>query len=119
MRKICVLLVLVISCGDGAELSAQHGRCDSLEGRVFMSVEEMECGLTPNGVAKCPWQIQFRSADSDASTLSWRHSDVEETLRVTCDGAMVSAATAQQRELSGWYDDATRQLTWDGVAYRE
>lgn len=119
MHKHHLLLMLIAGCSGTENVAAQHGRCAALEGKIFTSLGELECGLTPTGVATCHWQLEFRSADIDASTLSWRHSDVEETLRVTCDGAMLTAVASPQRQLNGWYDVETRQLTWEGVAYSE
>lgn len=119
MRTLRLLLLLIMGCDGSGDVAAQHGRCSALEGRNFTSLVSLECGLTPTGVALCPWHIEIGAADNDVSTMSWRHSDVAETLRVTCDGAMIATATSPQRALTGWYDTETRQLTWDDVTYSE
>lgn len=110
-------VVACVACGQAESQVEQLGRCAALEGKRFASSVELECGLTPTGPALCRWQIEIRAGDPDSSTLVWRHSDVEETLRVTCNGAVIAASTP--REVSGWFDDESGELTWDGLAYRE
>jgi hypothetical protein len=97
---------------DPATVEQQNGACIALEGRTFASLNELECGLTPDGVGRCHWQISFATRDKTASDFAWSHSDVGESGRVECHGETVAATT-----YAGAFDPATQLLTWAGEAY--
>jgi len=90
----------------------QNGACVALEGRTFESINELECGLTPDGVARCHWQISFGIRDNTASEFAWSYSDVGETGRVECHGQSVASPS-----YVGSFDSATQTLTWAGETY--
>ena len=85
-----------------------------IDGKTFVSVNQMECGLGPSGVVNCNWRVTFTGG-----TFSWSHSDVVETGSYTCDGAVISATRAvpSTTPLLGRLDPQTGQLTWDGATY--
>jgi hypothetical protein len=85
--------------------------CGSIVSRSFRSIEEYECGQTPEGVALCHWQITFDS-DGDGTFL-WMYSDVGQGGVYQCADGTVTTDT----EIGGTYDAATSVLTWDGIAY--
>ncbi|MBL9014536.1 MAG: hypothetical protein JNL83_10190 [Myxococcales bacterium] len=94
------------------------GACTMLEGVEFKSVNQGECGLTPDGVAMCTWHIRFESYDgSTRSRFTWSHSDVGESGFVTCDGTTLVAEGAGATPYSGTFDPNTFDLVWDGGAY--
>jgi hypothetical protein len=88
------------------------GACGLIAGRTFSSVEELECGLGPNGPELCNWTVAFGLDGA----FTWMHSDVGEGGSYACadgevvvvDGPMVDVA----------YDAVNDQLTWDGVVYQ-
>lgn len=83
--------------------------CQSIIGRTFRSVEELECGISPDGPALCNWRLAFGFDDS----FEWMHSDVGEGGGYSCaDGNISTDGSA-----SGTYDPGTQILTWDGVDY--
>ena len=98
--------------------SSYGDACGAVANLTFLSVEEHECGLTPTGVATCQWSIAF--TDNGATRqLSWRHSDVSETLVYRCDGYTITTAVVSgtQPTYKGTYEPATGILTWDGFNY--
>lgn len=100
---------------DPSTVEQQNGACIDLEGRTFSSVNELECGLTPDGAARCHWQLAFAIRDGQASDFAWSYSDVGESGRVECHGHALSATAS--RKITGSYDPATQMLTWDGQVY--
>lgn len=100
------------------DVEAQRGACTALEGVQFESLTEQECGLTPDGVARCHWHITLDSADRTRSRVEWRYSDVIESGAVTCDGPDVQWLEGPRAPgVAGRYDAASGQLTWNGVVY--
>jgi hypothetical protein len=93
----------------------EQGACVALEGRTFASVDELDCGLTPDGAGRCRWQVSFEVESARASQFTWLHVDVGETGQVTCDGGAL-AATINNRRLRGTFDPKTLRLTWAGVS---
>ncbi|HEY8377659.1 MAG TPA: hypothetical protein VIK91_14285 [Nannocystis sp.] len=86
--------------------------CEFLVGRTFKSDEELECGITPNGVELCHWTIVFT-----ADTYSHHYSDVVEDGTYTCDAGVITAKGAGQMSHGGTIDAAAGELVWDGVVY--
>jgi hypothetical protein len=116
MSRMLVLLAIPACTGGMADSSTiERGACVVLEGRQFSSVNELECGLTPDGVARCKWQLSFTAGDPAASEFTWSYSDVGEAGRASCDHNTVTAVGG--REISGRFDPITQRLTWDGQVY--
>jgi hypothetical protein len=116
-----MLALLLAGCAadpaeDPALIDGQNGACTALEGRTFSSVEQHECGLTPDGVALCHWQITFSAIDPQRSMFTWRHSDVGESGAVRCTGRQLST-DGIGRVYTGAYDPGAGVLTWDGLPY--
>jgi hypothetical protein len=93
----------------------EQGACVALEGRRFTSINELECGLGPNGPTSCKWTLAFAPSDPIASEFSWQYSDVGESGLASCNHATVKANGA--REITGSFDALTQRLTWDGQVY--
>jgi hypothetical protein len=114
MRSLVVVLA-ACTANEGTS-TAQHGACTSVESYTFASMVEMECGLTPNGVALCPWRIAFEPRDNTASDFEWSYSDVVESGSVQCDGNDLETVNSSWQH-AGTYDPATYTLVWDGASY--
>ncbi|RLB57221.1 MAG: hypothetical protein DRJ42_01065 [Deltaproteobacteria bacterium] len=100
----------VLEMCDVDELGSCIGRltfCEALELRGFQSVALLECGLTPDGVATCNWQLDFRDG-----RYRYGHSDVSESGTYRCDGD-----TVMTDSFTGVWDDEGSVLVWDGVAF--
>jgi hypothetical protein len=104
---------------DPSTVEQQEGACIELEDRRFESVNELECGLTPDGVALCKWSLVFEMRDDASSTFQWQYSDVGEAGHVECYGASINSLSAVSggRTVSGSYDPATQKLIWEGETY--
>ena len=85
--------------------------CEQIVGTRFSSIEELECGLTPEGPALCHWSIVFE----ENGDYLWQYSDVGQGGTYTCEGGMITVGNAPELEVS--YDIETGILTWDGVQY--
>lgn len=83
--------------------------CEQIVGTAFLSVEELECGLGPDGPVLCNWQITF---EEDGDYL-WMYSDVGEGGTYTCQGGNLFISGGSDVD----FDAATGILTWDGVEY--
>lgn len=95
-------------CVDEAGL----GDCAAIAGRTFTSVEELECGLGPNGVELCNWSVAF----GFDGTFTWMHSDVGEGGSYACADGVITVVDGPMVDVV--YDDGNDQLTWDGVLYQ-
>jgi hypothetical protein len=120
-----MLAALLVGCAadtspndptDAGAVDGQNGACTAFEGRRFSSVEELECGLTPDGVARCHWSLELSAQDAQRSNFTWHHSDVGESGAVRCTGRRLST-DGIGRIYTGDYDPASRRLTWDGIPY--
>jgi hypothetical protein len=116
MRALALFLVLS-GCADPTAHVVTPSRCAALEGRVFASHEELECGLTPTGVGYCPWHLTFSARDATSSRYDWQHSDYGETNTVTCTDDAVSGVGYRDTTYEGTYDATTELLVWDGHDY--
>jgi hypothetical protein len=85
--------------------------CTLLARTSWRSVEELECGLTPEGVALCNWSVNFTESD-----WTWHHSDVAEAGSWSCESGEITGERGMGSPVSGTLHDA-EHLTWDGVAY--
>ena len=121
MRFWLLPMVCLAACTGGMQdpstVEQQEGACIALEGRRFESVNELECGLTPNGVATCKWRLQFMLRDDESSQFQWAYSDVSEAGSVECDGAAITSINASPRQVSGTFDAATQKLVWEDQTY--
>ena len=87
--------------------------CASIAGKTFVSLNTMECGLTPTGVAMCNWSITFATD----GTFSWRHSDYGESGTYSCSGATIIGDNGTSLSRTGTLDPQTNLLTWEGAQY--
>ena len=122
-RRLPLVLLALISgaactggMNDPSTVEQQNGACVELEGRTFSSVNQLECGRTPDGVARCNWQISFATRDTTASDFSWERSDASEFGSVECRGETVTTKVGS-RIVTGRFDPATQVLTWAGEIY--
>ena len=81
--------------------------CAFLVGRVFLSDEQLECGLGPNGVELCNWTVSFT-----ATMFNYQHSDLGESSDYTCEAGVITAGPH-----AGTVDAQTGKLVWDGIAF--
>lgn len=96
----------------GDDTGNEDGNCMFVVGRTFLSVDEMECGLDPDTVGMCKWQVTF-NADM---TFSFVFSDVADGGPYTCKaGAIVGTGTID--EYGGSVDANTGVLFWAGAMY--
>jgi hypothetical protein len=121
MQSIVLLTAALIAAGcggAGTDTDGMNGACTELEGKTFQSTVQLECGLGPSGPVPCTWAIVFTPKNSDESSFSWHHSDVQETGTVRCVGGKLTGTPAS---LSGTYagkwDEATGKLVWESVDY--
>ena len=116
---VIVIALLAAACDDGrstapdAAVLPSLGACTELEGKVYTTPNELECGLTPTGIGYCPWALTFEAMTESESIVRWRHSDVGETLRVTCEANVLTT----DRGYTGLYDRATDSVMWEGETY--
>jgi hypothetical protein len=112
-------IVLLTACTGGMQdpstVEQQEGACIALEDRRFESVNDLECGLTPNGVALCKWSLVFSYRDEASSSFQWSYSDVGESGHVECHGATITSLT--QRPINATFDPVSQKLVWEGQTY--
>ena len=116
MRGLLIVAGLIPACTSGlSETSvaeSEQGACTRLEGRTFVSVDELECGVTQ----RCRWQLAFDVDSTATSQFMWFYSDVAEVGQVSCAGGVVTATTAT-RTLRATFDRQTLRLSWAGETY--
>ena len=78
----------------------------------FVSVDEYEVGLGPDGPVMGHWTIAFQ-----ADGYSWSFSDVTSEGEYSCQGETVVTEGGSD-DIVGVYDPQTNILMWDDVAYR-
>jgi len=119
-RRLSLVLIALGACtggmSDPSTVEQQDGACIALEGRTFSSVNQLECGRTPDGTSRCHWQITFATRDTTASDFAWAYSDVSEHGRVECRGEQVVTKLGS-RTVTGRFDQTTQILTWAGETY--
>jgi len=86
--------------------------CASIIGRHFESLEQLECGQTPDGVALCNWSIDF----AEDGTFAWNYSDIGQSGTYTCEGGILEARIGADA-VENSFDLESATLTWDGVEY--
>ena len=102
---------------DPSTVEQQEGACIALEGRRFESVNDLECGRSPNGAALCKWKLDFSPRDDESTTFQWTYSDVGDTGHIECDGATITSITASPHQVSGSFDAITQKLVWEDQTY--
>ena len=124
MRPWLLSTALLVACTGGMQdpstVEQQDGACVALEGRRFETVNELECGLSPNGVSTCKWQLSFGTRDEQSSEFQWTSSysgDVGEAGQIECDGGTISSISASPHQVSGTFDAATQKLVWEDQTY--
>ena len=95
----------------GSETGEPDAVCEQIVGTRFSSIEELECGLTPDGPALCHWSIVFE----ENGDYLWQYSDVGQGGTYTCEGGVITVENDPDLEVS--YDLEAGILTWDGVQY--
>lgn len=94
----------------GIQECSQPETCFFEEPASFSSVELLECGFTPDGIATCHWSLSF-----DSGTFTWFHSDMGEIGNYTCSG---DSFTTDQG-YTGTFDPTTGILTFEGQTYTQ
>jgi hypothetical protein len=117
--RVLPLLVALVGCTTklGDDVAVENGACTALEGRQFLSSHPLECGLGPNGVEYCNWQLSFQPMTASVSQFEWSHSDIGETGTSECHGSTVVGHPGPGREYLGTIDLDTGVLVWDGETY--
>jgi hypothetical protein len=79
----------------------------------YRSEAQLECGMTPGGVALCNWQLHF-----GATSLMWQYCDVAEALDYLCVSNVITEDFIGGRlPRQGTIEPSTGNVTWDGVRY--
>jgi hypothetical protein len=110
-----VLIVGLMLTASG--FSQEDKKADPLSGKQFKSVNKLERGLTPKGVALDHWFITFKKG-----TFTWNHSDVRESGTYVFDAETnrISASPqAGKLKYEGTFDPKTGVLTWMKEKYNE
>ena len=89
--------------------------CAIGDGGHFESLDALDCGLGPDGIVYCPWDLLLHANGS----FEWYYSDVVESGSWTCDGEIVTGTGVGGRSIPGSFDVGTELLTWDGIDYSE
>lgn len=111
MKNMAILgIFLLAACGGSTENPA--GECWLETPASFESVDELEVGLTPRGVALGYWTVSF-----DQGSFEWFHSDVIEFGDYACEGASVRSVDLPS--YAGVYDPEAATLVWEGVLYEQ
>ena len=84
--------------------------CFFSEPATFLSVEELECGQSPDGIALCHWRITF-----DNGMFDWFYSDVVEMGSYTCEGSNITSSGNGAIYTGSFSNDI---LIWDGIEYK-
>jgi len=115
---VTVMLGLMLG-GAGFSLTGisacnEPSTCAFAEPANFSSVEQLECGISPDGVSYCNWSVSF-----DNGEFQYRLSDYILVGTYTCDGNTVTASDNGNTSYTGTYDPTTGQLSWDGHLYNQ
>lgn len=105
-------------CGSGqpnvsTDSQASDPACAAVSGRTYESIEQYECGLSPDGPVLCSWTISFTD-----DMFQWRYSDVGESGTYSCSEGVITAMATADRRYRGELDSSGELLTWEGVAYQ-
>ena len=86
--------------------------CDAVAAN-YLSIEEYECGLTPDGLEMCQWQVNLEASGE----YSWMYSDVGEGGNYACKDGVITLDNDPTHSAN--YDSDTGVLTWDGIEYAQ
>ncbi len=101
------------ACGGAAMLCVpvlSGDACDMAVG-TYLSLEEYECGLSPDGVEMCQWSVSLEFSGE----YVWMYSDIGEGGNFACKDGVITLDNAPSHEAS--LDPETGILTWDGIQY--
>lgn len=121
MRRVLFLSFAVaaglVACKDAP--SADSGACPVAAdecpfevARVLRSLEQLECGLGPDGETLCFWTVTIQ----ESGGWTWSYSDVGETGGWTCDDGPSAFRSGGEDIALSWDADAC-VMTWEGVEY--
>jgi hypothetical protein len=99
----------LMACGGSEEIVIDA--CAEVQDQTYYSIEQYECGQTPDGVAMCNWTISF--ADGE---FNWAFSDIASTGSYSCDGAVLTAMSTGTEYLG--FLDETGILTFNEIEYQ-
>lgn len=99
------------SSGGSESTGAPSEDCAFLVGKKFLSDELLECGLGPDGVETCPWQISFTE-----DIFSHLFSDYGEEGTYTCNDGQIMGLVGNQPRV-GTIDAALGELVWEDIVY--
>ncbi len=102
------------TASDTADTGSDTGTtdlCAAVAGSNWSSVDELECGRTPYGVALCHWRLSFSARD-----WNWHGSDYAEAGTWTCTAGNITSDGWDGTRVRGVLSDATH-LAWDGTDY--
>ncbi len=85
--------------------------CAQVVGQEFESIEALECGISPDGIVPCNWNLQFGADGS----FDWMYSDVGEAGTYACEDGELTVTSQPSYDVT--YDSTTGVLEWDGVEY--
>lgn len=86
--------------------------CDAVPAN-YLSIEEYECGITPDSLEMCQWQVNLQATGE----YLWMHSDVGEGGNYACIDGVITLDNDPTHSAS--YDPDTGILTWDGIEYTQ
>lgn len=116
--RLALLCLPLAACTAGAVVVDSGGPsggrdCGAgLWGETFSSLEELECGLGPDGPTLCHWTLTFGDG-----TYEWSYSDIGEFGTVTCDENELVATSGGGDTHRGTFHRSTGRVTWEGVTY--
>ena len=97
---VAACALFATACGDSEDPIVDA--CAEIEDQTYLSIAEYECGLGPNGVEMCNWNLYFAGGEFD-----WSFSDIAASGTYTCDGATILGITGGNEELDGFIDAET------------
>ncbi len=114
--RTAALALLLAGCTGGLvqmDTASVDRRCgNGLWGESFASVDELECGLGPDGPVMCHWTLAF-----GVGTYEWSYSDVGDHGTVTCDGTTLVGTSSGGAVRHGTFQRSTGRVVWEGVPY--
>ncbi len=85
--------------------------CEDVVGTTFESVEELDCGIAPDGKVLCNWTLSF----SPDGSFNWAFSDAGVGGGYVCKDGLIVLDNSPG--FSATYDPETGILSWDDVDY--
>ena len=109
--RVFLLALTILALGCGGENQTDLSSCAELEGRTYRSVQEAECGLTPDGIALCRWTTRF-----DDGEFEWAYSDVIEIGPYRCEDGQIQTEGLSGRSYEGSLQP-DGSLIFEGLEY--